>query len=88
MFKTISEVKETNKANGYFFFSKDTMRFFASKIESSLYKNQCFVTSEKKCFDDYTRVYNVRKVKPNASIITIEKNIEDLETARRIAKNS
>ena len=71
MFKTISEVKQANTNLGHHFFDRDTMRFFDSKIESTLYKNQCFITSEKKCFNDYNRVYAVRRARSNGSIETV-----------------
>lgn len=87
MFNSITEVKEANKANGFYFFSKDTMRFFSSRVESTLYKNQCFITSEKKCFDDYTRVYSIRKARGDASIETIEQGIESIEEARKIIRS-
>lgn len=48
MFGDIESVKRANKENGYHFFDYETMKFFASRIESKLYKNQCFITSEKK----------------------------------------
>ena len=87
MFETIDEVKEANKELGHHFFSPDTMKFFASRVESSLYKNQTFITSEKKCFDDYTRVYCVRKALSNGSIETVERQISSIEEARKIAEN-
>jgi hypothetical protein len=86
MFNTIAELKQANKDAGMYFFSKDTMNFFASRIESSLYKNQCFITSEKKCFNDYTRVYSVRRARPDASIETLEKDFACIESAREYIK--
>lgn len=85
MFKTISEVKAANNALGHHFFAADTMRFFTSKIESTLYKNQHFLTSEKKCFRDYTRVYAVRKVNPDGSITTVKQQILTKQEAKTIA---
>ena len=35
---TIADVKQVNKDAGYYFFSRDTMRFFGTQIESALYK--------------------------------------------------
>src|SRR5262245_48465902 len=46
---TITEIKERNKAAGYHFFERSTMRFFNSKIESRVYVGPngiYFVTSE------------------------------------------
>lgn len=46
------------------FFSPDTLRFFRSRIPDTGYLRSdnsiLFITSEKKCFNDLTRVYNVR----------------------------
>ena len=48
------------------FFDRDTMRFFKSRLTSH-YKRVSdfeayFVTTEKRCFDDHTRVASVRRV--------------------------
>lgn len=66
MFKTIAEVRKANKANGHFFFSPDTMKFFNSKIETSLLKNRFFITSES--FDGTAREYAVRMVNDDSTI--------------------
>lgn len=62
---TIQSIKNKNKAAGYFFFSRDTMKFFASKIESPLmYGGDTygyFVTSEKTGFESKKRHYKVRQ---------------------------
>lgn len=58
---TIEDIQELNETAGYYFFSPDTMRFFESKVESDLSDFGYFITSEKKCFQDYTRVYKVRQ---------------------------
>jgi hypothetical protein len=86
MFKDIAEVKAANKAAGSHFFSPNTMRFFNSIIESSLYKNQCFITSEKPPHGP--RIYRVRKVKGNdGSIIdSIGPWLKNIETARTVAR--
>jgi len=60
---SIATIKELNKQAGYYFFSKDTMKFFASKVESKLYKSGYFITSEKTGFSSYNREYKVRLAK-------------------------
>lgn len=85
MFETIADVKEANKASGRYFFSPDTMRFFDSQIESTLYRNQCFITSEKACFSDYTRVYHVRRARSDGSIETLGE-FKYKDDARNFAK--
>ena len=63
--ETIQTIKNRNKEKGYFFFSRDTMRFFKSKVESTLYYGGdlygYFVTSEKRGFEDNRRCYKVRQ---------------------------
>ena len=82
MFKDITEFKRANKEAGYYFFSSDTMAFFASEIESGLYENQCFITSEKKCFDDNTGVYKVRQARENGSVKNLSEVLDTLKEAR------
>ena len=43
---TIADVRQANKDAGYYFFSRDTMQFFGTRIESALYKNNTFITSD------------------------------------------
>lgn len=54
---------QLNEEIGHYFFSPDTMRFFASKIESELYPSGYFITSEKRCFNDNRREFKVRFAK-------------------------
>lgn len=42
------------------FFSRDTMRYWGCRIESGLYKNRCFITSENN-FDGSKRGYTIRR---------------------------
>tara|TARA_R100000781_G_scaffold113636_2_gene82552 strand:+ start:983 stop:1348 length:366 start_codon:yes stop_codon:yes gene_type:complete len=56
---TIEEMKENNKANGMHWFSKDTMNFFDSKIETSIYYDRTFITSER-THDSSKRKYTWR----------------------------
>jgi hypothetical protein len=83
MFSNMNEVKQANKYLGHHFFSPDTMKFFASKIESELYDNQCFITSEKKCFNDYNREYNVRQAREDGSIESIKRGFSSVKEAER-----
>lgn len=68
---TIAQVKRANATAGQYFFSAETVRFWGSKVESSVYQNCCFVTSER----DYTgekRLYTVRRFHPhNGHISTV-----------------
>lgn len=67
-----NEIERLHK--GYFF-SKDNLRFFNSRISQEGYRNKTtgeiyFVTSEK--FQDNARLYSVRKLKLDGSIETVE----------------
>lgn len=59
MKKTMQDVIKDSKLFGNYFFSKETMEFWNSKVESELYDYDLFVTSE----DNYNRtetLYSVR----------------------------
>jgi hypothetical protein len=68
VYSTIEQVKRANNEAGSFFFSKDTMRFFASRVLPTIYKGRFFLTTEKACFNDPTRVYNVREAMPGGDV--------------------
>lgn len=85
---TLASAKAIYNQYGGHFFDRDTMRFFGSKIESDLYSNRCFITSENN-FDGTKRYYNVRRF--NSDYTDIEtigtfNTIKDKDTARQIAK--
>lgn len=44
---TITEMKERNQEKGFYFFERDTMRFFRSRIETQANNGGYFITSEK-----------------------------------------
>lgn len=86
--KTIADCRALNKAAGFHWFDRATMRFFGIRIESGLYKNLCFVTSDL----NYTRkrYFNVRRFNvDDCTISTIGKfcSITSKEEAREIARN-
>jgi hypothetical protein len=58
---SMQALQQQNKAIGRYFFSKDTMRFFASRIASDLLDYGYFITSEKRGFDDKKRQYKIRQ---------------------------
>lgn len=59
--KTMADAKERNAETGHYFFSPDTVRFFKSRIETSLLKGNYFVTSELAPHDT-ERKYTLREV--------------------------
>lgn len=85
---TLAEAKAKYNETGGHFFDRDTMRFFSSRIESALYKNRCFITSEKN-FDGTERYYTVRRFSEDfqrISTIGDFNRIRSIATAREIAK--
>lgn len=58
---TISDMKRICKEKGSHFFDTDAVRFFGSRIESSLYKNGIFITSEFTDFERNHRGFTVRQ---------------------------
>ena len=75
MYKTISEIKAVNKANGYHFFSTDTMRFFSGKTHRGVYGGKYFVTSEQFVSTSgvrHPRMYTIRKAHPDGAIDTVD----------------
>ena len=83
---TISEVKSIIKSKGHHFFDKDTMKYWGTRIETSVFKNGCFVTSE----DNYNkteRLYTVRRF-DGESIDTIGEfqQYKTKESAREAAR--
>lgn len=73
-FRRIEDIICANQAAGGHFFDKSTMRFFASRKMSGIVIIEnadriLFFTSEKKCFDDYTRVYSVNVFVPGSGEI-------------------
>lgn len=75
LFKTINEIKEANRRARKFFFSPDTMRFFASQIESDVYGGKYFITSEKSGFEDPIRQFAVREATETGDILTVAKGL-------------
>lgn len=59
-FAGMQMVIDANKAAGKHFFDKGAMEFFGSKLESPLFPNDCFVTSEDN-FDRSKRLFTIRK---------------------------
>lgn len=64
MLTNIYSADDIRRAHRGYFFSPDTMRFFASRLIQDVFPTNkgivYFVTSEKACFNDSTRVFNVR----------------------------
>ena len=92
----MADVKQVNKDAGYYFFSKDTMRFFGTRIKSALYKNNTFITSDYTDFERNNRAYSVRVFHPETGIVDTAKfpdnqstfnKFSTIESAREFARN-
>ena len=92
----MADVKQANKDAGYYFFSKDTMRFFGTRIVSALYKNNTFITTDYTDFERNNRAYSVRVFHPETGIVDTAKfpdgkstfnKFSTIESAREFARN-
>ena len=85
---TLTDIKNNNKKAGKNWFDKDTMRFFKSRIESKLYSDNTFITSEQQSYQ-HPREYTIRIALNNG--VDIEsvgefQQFETLEQAREYRK--
>ena len=82
--RTMADVRAANAAAGQYFFSRSTMRFFGSRVESSLYIGGYFITSEKAGVTSTQRRFTIRRETADHSIETISKSLEyrTIEDAR------
>ena len=88
---TITEMKNLNKDNGYCYFSKETMRFWGSKVVAT-YNNGLFIESLTDSVVEGGVAYKVGIIFSNGSICTIDKDNNDsffysLEEARARVHN-
>lgn len=72
------DIAQFNAEAGKHFFDADTMRFFKSRVlgvyqrvDASGQLHVLFITSEKKCFNDFTRVYSLREMSRDGSVTKI-----------------
>ena len=92
----IDDIQSLSNLTGYFF-AKDTMIFFSCRKLEGIHKidkrggeqRVLFLTSEKKCFNDSTRVYSVNVFNPeNYAVETWRKSkFSSSKKARRFAEN-
>lgn len=93
---TIADVRAHNERAGFYFFSRNTMKFFGTRIVSSLYKNNTFITSDWTDWDRNKRRYSVRVYNPETGDVRTA-NFPDetstfnkfyfIEDARKFARN-
>lgn len=70
---TITEMKNLNKENGGCYFSRESMRFWGSRVVAT-YNNGLFIESLTDSVVEEETVYKVGMVFPNGDVFTIEKN--------------
>ena len=88
---SITEMKRLNKENGYCYFSKETMKYWGSKVIAT-YNNGLFIEALTDSVVEDATVYKVGIMMPNGDVCTIDKNNNDsffysLEDARARVKN-
>lgn len=76
---TVREMEENNKANGMHWFTKDTMKFFNCKLETSVYYDKSFITSED-TYDGRERRYTWRLALERGKDIETIGNFQQFET--------
>ena len=67
---SIAEVRKANRQLGHHWFDRDTMAFFASRVETGILGGRYFVSSEQYS-EDTPRRYTVRAVNSDGSIDTL-----------------
>lgn len=90
---TIQQIKYRNEQAGKFFFSRDTMRFWGSRIGQTVYEGPggVYFTTSEKTFDGKGRVFSVRQAHRGGEDITtalsgLESGREAAREAKRLAK--
>lgn len=86
-FASVADVRAANKIAGFYFFSRQTMKMFGSKIESALYAGTLFITSEEP-WGGEVRHYTVRYTVPTGEVLTLEgaSQLGSIDQARDIAR--
>lgn len=67
MFKNISEVKKANKTAGHYWFSPDTVKYFASRVETPVIGGFYWVESQRN-YDGTAREYKAVAASPDGDI--------------------
>ena len=87
---TITEMRKRNTEAGGNWFSKETMKFFGTKIETRPNKDNVFITSEWADFSETKRAYTLRKFIPeknNVETIGDFLQYSTLEEAKEVRKH-
>ena len=86
-YSTITEIKKANRNAGQYWFSKDTLRFFDSRVEPKVYGGRLFISSEQfHGSDGYSdpRKYTIRLCDDEGHIQTVGdfQDHDDLEEVK------
>jgi len=84
-FENMEQVKNANKKSGMYFFSKPTMRFFNSIIETELMEGGFFITSERYKLGLAKR-YTIRQVTNEQGHIASKSDFQEFKTIDRAIK--
>lgn len=68
-YQFVSQIKYANKQAGYHFFDPETLQYFKSRIGTTVYGGNMFITSEQ--HDNSPRMYTIRKIEDNGDITNI-----------------
>lgn len=68
-YKTLADVRQANKEIDHHFFDRNTMHFFGTKIESTLYAGRYFITSEQPPHGP--RLFTIREAQPDGQVKTV-----------------
>lgn len=85
---TLTEAKAIYRTGKGHFFDRETLKYWGTRIESGLYKNRCFVTSDLD-FDGSRRAFTVRRFSPDFLRIETVGEFQEYalrDTAREAAK--
>lgn len=69
-YRTITGVRQANKAGGHYFFERGAMKTFFVRIETGVYSGKYFVDSMQDS-ETSPRVYKVRYCDPDGAIKTL-----------------
>ena len=76
---TLAKARKVHEQAGGKFFTKSSMEYWGSKIESELFDNNCFITSEYDYTGEY-KFYNVRQFSPDFKKIRTVSEFNKLTT--------
>lgn len=86
-FKNMKSVRKANKSIGHFFFDRNNMKFWDTKVETPLYRGRYFVTSEAQRPPKEGRGYQVHEVLDSGVILNVGYKLDSLDDAKEEIKN-